>query len=310
MYLRQVLIIGFFSLALLQSSSCPSKKAAQANQNVQTETTPPKAANDKQKGDKEKMDLLEQKVLNKDPSAVNVAKMMGSSAIPVLKPLAKNSDEDVRLIAVSCLGYTGGEEAANILIDALTDDSPSVAIEAGRALQRNLSPAIYSKLLDVYDKVEDPLLRREIALMLGRIEGANVNDLKQKSKDEKAAEAKEGLMVAMAKLGDSSSRTEFISRLQSAKDRELKRFLDYVEYIGQTWAVRELSPVLSDKSPLVRVGTDDPMPGEIEYLRACDIALNLIVKITEARFSFKVDGNTNYSDAQLQEARQYLTTLR
>lgn len=310
MLTHKILLIVFFSTSLLQLNGCPSKRVVQANEAVASQPTPPKNTVKEQKGDKQKMDLLLQKVLNKEPSAVNLAKEIGSSATPKLASLANNEDSGVRLIALDCLYYTGGDGAAEIFINALTDDSPSASASAANGLRNYLSSAIYPKLLETYDKIEDPQRRNDVALMLGKIENTQVADLKEKYDKETDALAKEGLTAAMGKSGDADSKTEFLKNLQGAKDRDLIRFLNYVEYINQPWATRGLSSVLGDKSELVRIGVD-ALPGFVpEYLRACDVALNLMVKLTGAKLSFKVDGKTNYSDAQLQEAKQYLLTLR
>lgn len=310
MYLQKILLATSLSLSLIQINGCPSKKNVMADVNVTPQTTPPKKVGKEQKGDKEKMDLLLQKVLNKEPSAVNLAKEIGSSATPRLKPLATNSDSGVRLIALDCLYYTGGEGVAEIFINGLTDESPTTSAAAANGLRNHLNSGIYPELLEVYNKVEDPQRRNDIALMLGKIESAKVGDLKEKYEKESDALAKEGLTAALGKLGDGDSKTEFLKNLQSVKERDLKRYFDYVEYINQPWATRGLSPILNDKSDLLRIGVD-AMPGFVpEYLRACDLALNLIVKLTRAKLSFNVDGKTNYSDAQLQEAGQFLTTLR
>lgn len=311
MVFRQFSIFAVLSFALLQPNGCSPKEIAQSNniQQKQTATPKPSPVRDNQKGDQNKMDLLEQKVLNKEPSAVNLAKQMGKSAFPILKPLAKHPDEVVRMIALSCLRYTSGERIEDIFINALKDESATTSVEAVIGLQPYLSPAIYSKLLAVYDDAE-PVRRKDIALMLGKIDGAKIADLKKKAEDEKDAEAKEGLMVAMAKLGDGQAREEFLSRLHSAKDQELKRFIDYVEYIGQNWAIKGLNPILDNKNPLVRIGVDNlPQLGP-EYLRACDVAVNLINKLLHPKFSFTVAERKNYSDAELQQVKKFLTTLR
>lgn len=311
MVFRQLLIVAFLSLSLLQPNGCSANEPVQADQNALAQPTPtPKPSNDPRKGDQNNMDLLEQKVLNKEPSSVNLAKQMGKSAVPVLTPLATNADSDVRSIALSCLAFTGGDDVADIFIDGLKDESPSVSVEASRGLQRYLSPAIYQKLLDVYDEIKDPARRKDVALMLGKIDDANINDLKKKDEEEKDAEAKEGLMVASAKLGDAKARDEFLRRLSGAKDQELKRFLDYVEYIQKTWAIKGLSPVLGDKSEIVRIGVDGLPDSGPEYLRGCDLAVNLIDKLLKPKFAFQVAGNRNYSDPELQQVRSFLGTLR
>ncbi len=311
MALQQLFLIGFFSLALLQPNGCSSKSLDQTNQTNKTSATPtstPKIGSEE--GDQDKMEILKQKVLKKEQRAVNMAEEMGKTAIPVLKPLAKDADADVRKLALNCLRYTGGGEDINeIFIEALKDDSPNVNAEAARGLQHASDPSIYAPLLEVYDDVSNPERRRDIALMLGKIDGAKVDDLRLKSEEEKSAEAKEGLMVAMAKVGDQKSKDEFISVLHSAKNQELKRFLGYVEYISKIWAVKALAPILTDKTPLVYIGVDGIKDGASD-LRACDIAVNIIYKIMTPKLSFAVKGDKNYSDGELDQIKGYLMTLQ
>lgn len=310
MFSRQFPVIACLWLTLLMSEQSPSKKNVKVDQINQIQATPTvKTDNDDKRGKLNTTKLLKQKVLNKEQGAVNLAKEMGKSAVTILKPLAKNSDAGVRKLALNCLYYTGGGEGvAEIFIGALKDEA-NVSVEAVRGLQQYLSPAIYSQLLEMYAEVESGTRRKDIALMLGRMEGAKISDLKQKDEGETDAEAKEGLMVAMAKLDDQKSRDDFVDRLHKAKNQELKRYLDYVDYIGKTWAIKALSPILNDKSPLVYIGVDGIDEGA-ENLRACDIAVNLISKIMKPKFSFTIKGDKNYTDSELQEVKAYLATLR
>lgn len=82
----------------------------------------------------------------------------------------------------------------------------------------------------------------------------NIDELKQLYRDELESEAREGCLAALAKLGDPQSRAEFLERLRQAKNDELKKFLEYVDYIKQLWALRGLMPVLGDKTPLAGSG--------------------------------------------------------
>ena len=116
----------------------------------------------------------------------------------------------------------------------------------------------------------------------------------------------EGLVAALAKLGDANAQRKFADGVEKSKDRERKRYIDDAAYIDQAWAARALAPVLADKTDMLRIGMD-AMPGAVpEYLRACDLAVNVIAKITKANFTFPVNGRTNYTDAQLSEVRQFL----
>jgi hypothetical protein len=215
----------------------------------------------------------------------------------------------VREIAIRCLNHTGGYGVAQIFVNALSDESPSVRTAAIGGLQDRVDAETYTLLLQVYEKVPDPQHRQEIALMLGRSEGGSIDDLKRLDNREQVREARDGCLAALAKRGDHDSQAEFLNRLRNSKNYELKRFLEYVNYIGQIWALQGLAPILNDKTPLLGLGLCRPVEGYPTSLRACDIAVNLIAKIARTAFSFVVNRRTNYTETQLAEARRVLDSL-
>jgi hypothetical protein len=304
--------IACFLLALLQSAAC---NPATANQNspaisktAVTTPTPPKNSDVVgAKGDRRNMDLLTEKVLAKDPTATLLAKQIGSSAAPSLKPLAKHEDPVVREIALRSLEQSGGEDIAEVFAEAVVDESPSVKSAALSGLNVYLKPSVYNQLLHAFDQLGDsPEVQQHVALLLGRIEGANQQDLRERYRQENNPLANEGLVAALAKLGDLNAQSKFTAGVEKSRDRERKRYIDYADYINQAWAARALAPVLADKTDMLRIGVDG-MPGAVpEYLRACDLAVNVIAKIMGATFTFPVNGRTNYTDAQLKEVRQFL----
>jgi HEAT repeat protein len=307
---KQIIYAGFFSLILLQSGNCQNQ--------VEDKKTPITRA-DKQDEEKKKMDLLVHKILEKDPTAITLAKQLGSFAVSSLKPLLANEDPVVREIVVRSLNESGNSSLSDTFVQTLKDNSPTVRAAALNALQKHLSPNSYALLLQTYDKVLDPNQRKEVALLAGKIMGANPNHLKQVCQNELEPEALEGCLAALAKMGDGAAQEEFLRRARNARDRELKRFLDYIDYIGKVWALKGLNSALNDKTPLQEIGdcviTDlaekkNNVKEQItEYLRACDMALNLIAKIARAVFSFPVNGITNYTDQQLVEAKRFLNSL-
>ena len=271
------------------------------------------------------MDYLTEKILNKDPLAITLAGQLGSLAGENIKPLASNDDPIVREIAVRSLNQSGGSGLTDIFINALSDEMPTIRAAALNGLNNHFSEESYQKLLQTYSQVSDSQHRNEIALLLGRFGGANINDVKQICENELSDEAREGCLAALAKLGDPQSRAEFLNRLREAENRELKRFLEYVDYIKQLWALRGLMPVLNNKNPLgdtgmcqmrrieeaVNKAEEETAPEDkiAEILRACDIAVNLIAKIAGNKFPFPVNGAKNYTDAELAAARQVLSAL-
>ena len=304
--------IACFSLALLQSAACNPAATGQNNaivsKTVVASPTPPKNSGVVgAKGDQGKMDLLTEKVLAKDPTATLLAKQIGPSAAASLKPLAKNEDPVVREIALRSMEQSGGEGIAEVFAEALVDESPSVKSAALSGLEAHLSPSVYGQLLNAFDQLGDsPEVQRYVALLLGRVETANPKDLQQRYRQENNPIVNEGLVAALAKLGDANAQRKFADGVEKSRDRERKRYIDDAAYIDQPWAARSLAPVLLDKTDMLRIGVDG-LPGAVpEYLRACDLAVNVIAKITKANFTFPVNGRTNYTDAQLSEVRQFL----
>jgi hypothetical protein len=72
--------------------------------------------------------------------------------------------------------------------------------------------------------------------------------------------------------------------------------------------LKPLLPVLEDQSTMVRIGVDG-RPEIPEYLRACDLAINLVTAISRKSFSFQIDQKTNYTAAQIAEVRGFLKSL-
>lgn len=262
------------------------------------------------------MNYIVQKILASDPSAIQMARELGSFVSGEIVPLVANEDAGVRQIAVRCLNQSGGYGAAKVFVEALTDESPSVRCAALAALDDHLNEDVYASLLEIYNRVPDSQHRQELALILGKIAQAKLADLQKAFAGEPDAEALEGCLAALAKLGDPRSKAEMLNVLRTAKDRHLKRFLDYAEYVKEFWVLPGLMSVLNDKTPLVGSGICSMRPAPEndfekppEYLRACDIAVSLIEKLAGAKFPFPINGAKNYSDAELAAARRILAEL-
>lgn len=246
------------------------------------------------------------RVQNKDYAAQNDAKNAGAAAVAELVKLLQDPDEEVRLLAVHCLVATGDPGAATGLAWALFDADDQVAMAAAKGLHAVATPAQAKALLRAYDRAGEPLVKREAALVLGRIAtDADVPEMKARREKETDPDAKQGLTAALAKLGDPEARTAFEEGLDSSNGRGRLPWLELSEYIGQTWLLPALGRVLDDPTPVVRVAIDS-RPDMIQALRACDVALVIIAQITGATFSFPVTRAQNFTPDQLDEARRFV----
>jgi HEAT repeat protein len=254
------------------------------------------------------MDDLLSRVRAKDYTAPKVAKAAGEPAVAGLVSLLRDPDDEVRQIAVYCLDEIGGAEAAAALVSMLDDPDAVIGASAARALHHHPDPRIYRALLRVFDR-PDPAILREIPLIIARMEPpVGTRELAARNAVEAVPEAKEGLVAALAKLGDPKAREDFAQRLRASSGPDRKRLLDLAELIHQPWLLKPLAAVLDDPSPMVRIGIDG-RPELPDTLRACDIALVLIAEIAEARFTFPVNRATNYTPEQLAEVKAYVAGL-
>lgn len=256
-----------------------------------------------------KMQDLTQQVLDKQPAAALTARQIGPKANLELIKLTRNDDAKVRRIAVYCLAETGGADAASTFARLTLDPDSQVRAAALEGLAKHPGEAAPQSLLDAFGQSHDPYVRQQLMLIAAQVQGVSTADIQKRYETENDPEVKEGLVVALARRGHPAGETEFIRRLQTMKNRDLARYLEYAGEIKATWLLPALLPILDDKTPLVRIGVDG-LPNQPEHLRACDIAVNLTAEISRHPFSFRVAGNINYTDAQIAEVKAYLATLR
>jgi HEAT repeat protein len=246
------------------------------------------------------------RVKNKEYAVQIEAKAAGAAAVPELGKLLQDPDEEVRLLAVHCLVATADPGAATPLGWALFDQDPQTAMAAAKGLHAVATAAQVPALLQAYDRQGESLVKREIALVLGRVAGpAGVPELKKRWENASDVGGREGLTAALARLGDDDARDAFTKALLGSSGPDRLRYLELAEYISQPWLLKPLGEVLDDTTAVLRVAVD-ARPDLIQALRACDIALVLIAKIGGATFSFAVTRAHNYSAGELAEARAFV----
>lgn len=252
-----------------------------------------------------KMPDLTQQILDKQPAATLTARQIGPSANSELIKLTRNDDAKVRRIAVYCLDETGGADAAIAFARLTLDDDSQVRGAALQGLLHHTEAVFPASLLDAFDQSQNAYVRQQLMLIAGKVPGVNTSDIQKRYEAEQDAQAKEGLVVALAERGNSAAQGEFIRGLHASQNRDRARYLDYAGQIKAPWLLPALLPILEDKTSMVWIGVDGK-PELPHSLRACDIAVNLIAEISGHRFSFKIAGNINYTDEQIAEVKAFL----
>ena len=122
------------------------------------------------------MQQLIDRVMAADYTVIDGVKKTGPAAAPALDSLSSNADPEVRELALVCLNEIGGVLAIDSFTRALLDPEPMVRAAAMRGLHRHISdlgaaarPHLSMRLYNAYDKSDDPVLRQNVALILGKM---------------------------------------------------------------------------------------------------------------------------------------------
>ena len=303
------LLFGITLTGIVQIAVCATPRAKQPDLSIQDnskqQSSPRQGA---LQGGKANVEELIKQVQAKNPAATILAKQIGRSANEQLIQQTRAGDGEVREIALLCLNETGGEDAALAFADRLNDTDSQARAAAVRGLHKYPDPATYPAVLAAFDRSNFTYVRQQIPLIIGRMaHGTHIKDLRERLLNEHNADAREGLVVALAKLGDAEQQHAFILSLHASKDQVRARYIGYCEYIHAGWLLKPLEPLLDDKSAMLRVGVD-ARPDLIDSLRTCDLVVKLVAEISNHRFTFATDHGQNYSESQLAEVRHFLNS--
>ena len=246
------------------------------------------------------LDELARAVQASDAGATSMARRIGAGAVPRLRALLDAPAFEVRELAVDCLAATMVEAAVPALVLALADPHVQVAMAAASGLESLGRPMHVPVLIDALDRPKHPLVRRALALVVGRVAGpGKIDALRARLDAESSPLAREGLVMALARLGDADARTRFVDR----EGEDLEYWLEDADYLAGPWLLPTLGRLLDDQTPILWV---NGAAGQAYTLRACDLALVRIARITGHRFEFQGAGARSFSPGELDEARRFI----
>jgi hypothetical protein len=139
-------------------------------------------------------------------------------------------------------------------------------------------------------------------MVVGRMHQApGVEQLKARLSRDPRQEVKDGVIAGMAKLGDPSAKATLGEMLRDARGTRTAELIEFVKYEDEPWVIPLLVPVLQRRDIALRISTHVVV---IER-RECDLAVDEVIRISKARFSFTVDTMAQYSEAQINEVLRY-----
>lgn len=247
---------------------------------------------------------LDQLFRTRNPRAIQVSQKSGPSIVPQIEPYLRDPDHTIRLLAVNSIAAAGGPKAPQLLVQALADANEQVRDNAVNALHNHLPSGQESTLVAAWDanQARDGYVRQQIPMVLGRMPaGGLVDELRARLHADSRREVQDGLIAGMAKLRDASARGTFGEMLRDARGTRTADLMQFVEYEDEPWVLPLLVPVLDRRDIAYRSTTH---VAQYER-RECDLAVDEVLRISRARFSFALDSMKQYTDREIEEARRY-----
>jgi HEAT repeat protein len=247
---------------------------------------------------------LDSLISKKDWRALDVARQQGPSVASSLQTFLHDHDPVVRLLAVNCLNAVGGPAVPKLLLQALRDSNEQVRINAINGLHEHLPVGDERTLLSIWDADHSPdgFVRQQIPMILGRMQAKDeIPELHRRLTSEPRQDIKDGLISGLAKMGDNPARAEFGKLLDAARGKRTAELIEYVKYLDNPWVIPYLAPVLARKDLAIDLSTHR----KSLQRRECDLAVDQVLRISKAQFSFQMNELAQYSDGQIAEAKRY-----
>jgi HEAT repeat protein len=254
------------------------------------------------------MSQFDQLIQAKDWDAVDLASQAGPAAVPHLESYLRSPDHLVRLLAVDCAVAAGGPQVPAILIRMLSDANEQVRINAINGLKQHLPLGHDADLMAAWDKnsTRDAFVRQQLPMILGLMQSHNaLYALKQRMAWDPREEVQEGMIAGAAKLGDPQAREALGGMLRDARGKRTAELMEFVRYEGEPWVIPLLVPVLGRRDMAIDLSTHRH---EI-HRRDCDLAVDEVLRISRAPFSFQIDPMAQYRDDQIAEALRYASSV-
>jgi len=254
------------------------------------------------------MSQFDQLIQAKDWDAVDLARQAGPAAVPHLESYLRSEDHLVRLLAVDCAVAAGGPQVPAILIRMLADANEQVRIDAINGLKQNLPLGHDAELIAAWDRnsSRDGFVRQQLPMILGLMRSQNaLYALRQRMAWDPREEVQEGMVAGAAKLGDPQARETLAAMLRDARGKRTAELMEFVKYEDESWVIPLLVPVLGRRDMAVDLSTHRH---EI-HRRECDLAVDEVLRISRAPFSFQIDQMAQYRDDQIAEALRYASSV-
>jgi HEAT repeat protein len=252
--------------------------------------------------------VLEQKIVAKDEGALELARQLGGGAEPVLEKLSRHPDAEVRELNVMAMSEAAGPARNKMLINALGDGDINVRSAAVRGLWKSADAAALQSLQMQVGSNPDPYVRGEVSLIIGRIDRkGNTGFLLSRRAVERDGDANHKVVLALTKLGDDAARQTQKAALASPDPQARLKAVREYEYIDDPKTLIDLKPALADVSEVYNINPPHAQP---KLIRLCDVAVNVVAKVSKVKLSFDGNERKRFEAPQIAEVVRVVEALK
>jgi hypothetical protein len=204
-----------------------------------------------------------------DWGVIRLAVAAPPSTVAEIERALPQLDDEAREIAVALLVRQNAPNVGQLLLKMTADRNQQVSAGAARGLLVVTDAPRPDAILTALRERENDFVRSRLYLAVGRTKDASkLEELRSIASGEKNREATLDAQAAAVKLGGQPERAAFLERVRTARQDQAVSVSDHLLYINDPKLAKGMLPWLSNRSGVLRLGTDL----EPRMARMCDLA--------------------------------------
>lgn len=224
----------------------------------------------------------------------------------VLQEIVGSPKPTVQLLGLDIASEISSDGSCRAVLSRLQDSNLTIRSVANSLIGSCNQRAVVPDLLHAFDESHDAQVQGAVARQIGISGDASVLPQLQERYDKTLDESvSDNITVAMARLGDESSRTRVIRRLTDTEVNARIQGLHDIEYIGDPKLARYFGPVLEDRRDAIAIS---PPHDPRVMARVCDVAAGSMTAL-RLPLPYRALPLRRLSDSELEQALVLVRSL-
>lgn len=253
------------------------------------------------------IDQLVSRIEQRDWTVLDDQGQLPDAGVAPLTELARHSDTEVRELALYVLDVLGGLAANQVFLEHLHDPNEMIRLRACELLSKRSEQLDLTSLQVELRLNPDGDIRDRIARLLGeKGDGNTLGQLRILLNFEPDVDVQHSIRLAMARLGDREQYPAIVEVLKRDNPKMRAEALSDLEYVHSRSLLKDAVFMLDDTRDARNIG----LSHSPEYVRVCDVAVNIFDRLLAHTFKFSIDKlPRRYTPNEIQEVRQVVSRI-